>query len=363
MTSPMRWLAPVALLLACGNDHGAPKPDSNGAVDWSQPQTYAFGPYMLQPEQEITTDCVQITLQNDSDIYINEVDFDAMGPGFHHSNWFWVPESTFPGPNWNGTNSAQDDGTFNCNDRHFDQGVAGLFGGVLFAQSTQAQQESQQFPPGYAVKIPARSKLVSTIHLLNPGDNAITVTPSITLKPIPQSQLVKQLAGISFENHALALPPNMQSSFTVTCDMLGADQTPPQDWPTPTFKVYYALAHYHALGTGLTIEAIKPDTTSTTVYSTVNGIGDSLGAPIAPPFDFTGYTKLRVTCDYYNSTASTVVWGNGSEEMCVFLAFSDSGYNFAGGVPIDTNAGTGTLVDNVMTFTHNCDTLVANPVN
>ncbi|HEY1556471.1 MAG TPA: hypothetical protein VGF94_16665 [Kofleriaceae bacterium] len=361
----MRWLAfaVVLPLVACGNDHAAPQPDASNAIDWSKRVTFPFGPYMLQAEQEITADCVQITLNNDADIYINEVDFHTDGPGFHHSNWFWVPESTFPGPSWNGSNSSVDDGTYNCNDRHFDQGIAGLFGGVVFAQSTQSQQEAQQFPTGYAIKIPAHSKLVSTIHLLNPGDNSITVNPEISLTPIATSQLVRQLAGISFENEALALPPNMQSSFAVTCDMNGADQTPPQSWPAPDFKIYYALAHYHALGTGLTLEALKPDGTATTVYSTVNVIGDSLGAPIAPAFDFTGYQKLRFTCDYYNTTASTVVWGNGSEEMCVFLAFSDSTYNFGGGVVTDTNPGPGTMVDNVMTFTHACDTLIGNPLN
>ena len=357
MTAHMRTLLLAPLMcFACGTD--------SASVNWSDPQILRFGPYNLTPGEEITTDCVQITLNNTEDIYINSVAFDAAGPGMHHSNWFWVPESSFPGPHWNGKNSSTDDGTFTCSDRNFDQSVAALFGGVLFAQSTQAQQENQQFLPGYAIKIPAHAKLVAQIHLFNPGDNAITVKPSLTLTPIPESSLEKQLAGLSFEDHALSLPPNMQSSFLVDdCDLLGSDQNPPAPWPAPNFKIYYALAHYHQMGTGLTIEALKPDGTATPFYTTTDSIGDSLGAPIDPPFDFTGYTKLRFTCTYYNNTAATVVWGNGTQEMCVFLAFTDSTDNFGGGVPIDTNAGDGTMSNNVMSFTHKCDTVVANPLN
>ncbi|HTR54515.1 MAG TPA: hypothetical protein VMJ10_27680 [Kofleriaceae bacterium] len=347
-------IAPLLLLFACGTDNG---------VNWNDPQVLHFGPYSLDAEEEITTDCVQITLNNDTDLYINSVEFNS-GPGFHHSNWFWVPESSFPGPHWNGKNSSADDGTFTCTDRNFDQSVAALFGGVVFAQSTQAQHEDQQFPTGYAIKIAAHSKLVANIHLLNPGDNAITIKPTLTLTPIPESSLIKQLAGLSFEDHALGLPPNMQSSFAVdTCDLIGADQNPPAPWPTPTFKIYYALAHYHALGTGETIEAIKSDGTATPFYTTTSMIGDSLGAPIDPPFDFTGYTGLRFSCDYYNNTASTVVWGTGTNEMCVFLAFTDSDYNFGGGVPVETDPGPGTMNGNVMSFTHKCDTVIGNPLN
>ena len=87
------------------------------------------------------------------------------GPGFHHSNWLFVPASNpatgvigpFDGP----------DGTFTCADRGFDQAVAALKGGVLFAQSTQAQHDVQKFPAGAVIQIPAHSKIVATIHLLN----------------------------------------------------------------------------------------------------------------------------------------------------------------------------------------------------
>ena len=363
MTGRVRRLALLVLLAACGSDHGTPLPDGSAGADWSQPRTFAFGPFTLTPGEEITEDCVQITLGNDQDIYINTVDLET-GPGFHHSNWFFDPESWAHGPSWNGSNSAADDGTFKCSDRNFDQGIAAIYGGVLFAQSTQVQHEVQQFPPGKVVKIPAHSKLMANIHLLNPGDTTLQLTPTITLTAIPESQVTTKLSGMAFEDEALGLPPNARSRFTVdSCDLVGADQTPPAAWPAPNFKIYYALAHYHTLGTGMTIEAVKPDGTSATIFQTSAAVGDALGGPLDPPFDMTGYSKIRFSCDYLNTTPSTVAWGTGSNEMCVFLAFTDSPDNYGGGVAMASPPGTGTDVNGVMTYTHPCTTLFANPAN
>ena len=350
MTAPMRALGifvPILVLAlaACGTDYSSP----------DAARSYAFGPYTLQPSQEIADQCVQITLGNDEPLYVNRVDLDT-GPGFHHSNWFYVPAGdpksgaigAFPGP----------DGTFKCADRNFDQSVAASKGGVLFAQSTQAQQDSQAFPPDAAIYVPAHAKLIASIHMLNPGDTTLHLAPVIKLTPVPPAVVTHLLSGVAFENHALGLPPNAQSAFTQTCDLDPEWQflysKGRVDAPEPDFKLYYALAHYHALGTGMTIEAVKPDGTAATIYSTGAQIGDALGAPLTPPFDFTGYTQLRYTCTYYNNTAATVHWGIGNQEMCVFLAFSDSTYNWGGGEPDDQPPGTGDDVDGVMTYTHPC---------
>ena len=327
----------------------------------TDPQTYSFGPFDVAPSVEISTLCVQISLNNDTDLYINSIDLKT-GPGFHHSNWFWVPTHVFPGPHGLDDSSA-DDGTYTCTDRNFDQALAALYGGVLFAQSTQVQDQAQTFQPGMAVRVPARSKLVAQIHLLNAGDTALHLTPTITLDPIAQATVTTNLHGISFEDQALALPPNAQSKFTLDCDLDPNDASPPGAWGPPQFNIYYALAHYHALGTGLELDALMPDdATSTEVFATSAGIGDSLGGPVDPPFAMSQNTHLKFSCSYYNDTANVVTWGLGSEEMCVFLAFTDSPYNFGGGVTAPDAAGDPSVVDGVQEFTHAC-TVYAVPGN
>jgi len=337
----------LVLLASCGGTD-APAADA--------PRAYPFGPFTIHASEEISDQCVQITLHNDDVMYVNQVELET-GPGFHHSNWFFVPASDqdtgvlgpFDGP----------DGTFTCRDRGFDQAVAALKGGVIFAQSTQSPHDIQKFPAGAVIQVPAHSKLVSTIHLLNTSDATLTLNPTITLTPILEQNVAIKLAGVSFEDHALGLPPNKNSSFTVDCDLqpqwdiLHANGTVSS--ATPDFKLYYALAHYHALGTGMSIDAVAADdSTASSIYATEAQVGDALGGTLDPPFSMTGFSHLRFTCDYYNSTSNPVGWGINDQEMCVFLAFSDSAYNWAGGALDDDPPGPGTEVGNVMTYSHAC---------
>jgi hypothetical protein len=344
------WAAVVVASLAsaasfsCGGSAQAPAADA--AQDDSSPRSYAFGPYTLTPGEEITNDCVQITLHNDAPLYINQVHL-TTGAGFHHSNWFYVPEDKFIG-----SDGADTDGTFDCSSRNFDEAAAAIFGGVLFAQSTQDPDEIQQFPDGDVVTIPAHSKLFAQIHLLDVTDGNLSLSPTIALTPLPLAQVKTRLAGLSFEDMALALPPGQQSRFTIDCDLGSASQI--VSGGPPSFHIYYALAHYHALGTGLTFEAVTAAGSATTIYTTATHIGDTLGGELAPPFDFTGYTRLRVSCDYYNDTADVVNWGNGSAEMCVFLAFTDSKWDWGGGVTSPDAPGPMTLDGNVETYSHAC---------
>ena len=87
----MRLLALCLTVAACGESPSAPAP-----------QTFEFGPYTLAPGQEITGQCVSVTLGNEEPLYVNAVEL-TTGAGFHHSNWFWVPDTMFTGEDgtWN----------------------------------------------------------------------------------------------------------------------------------------------------------------------------------------------------------------------------------------------------------------------
>lgn len=301
-----------AVAVACSSS-SEPTPPIDAPV-----RSFDFGPFTVQAGEEVEDDCVQITLGNTEPVYVNQVEL-TTGPGFHHSNWLYVPEHIFAG----------EDGVFRCDDRDYNEAIAAVFGGVLFAQSTQAPHEIQQFPPGVAVKLPPRTKIVAQLHLLNATEAAIDLAPNITITSIPEADVATQLAGVSFQNQSLALPPMKASRFTVECDIGTRHRA--LFGRAPDFNLYYGLAHYHELGTGLAIEAVRADGTATTVYSTANNVGDVLGGPIAPAFSMVGYEKLRFYCDFYNPRSETVRWGIGDQEMCVFLAFSDSPYHWAGG--------------------------------
>ncbi|HEY5924379.1 MAG TPA: hypothetical protein VIV11_22030 [Kofleriaceae bacterium] len=303
---------------------------------------YEFGPFDVAAQEEVTSKCVQISLHNADTIFINSVEL-TTGPGFHHSNWFFVPEHRFAGA----------EGTFNCKDRDFNIAAAAATGGVFFAQSTQSTHEVQAFPTGMAIPLPPRTKLIGQIHLLNRSDEDLVINPSLKLTPIPEAEVTKKLAGISMEFHPLSLPPRKQSRFTVDCDLEPyRDVEKNRDLD---FNIYYTLAHYHQYGTRMLLEAVTPTDTASTIYTTTNSIGDALGGPLLPPFPMTGNTRLRLTCEYYNNTDAMIYYGNGDGEMCVFLAFSDSPWLWGGGVLDETPDPTsGVDQGGVMTFTRNC---------
>jgi hypothetical protein len=334
---PAAYLAAVALAVALALGVSACTSDDVSG-------RYSFGPFDIAANQEVVGACVQISLHNSEALYVQSVEL-TTGPGFHHSNWLFVPDTEFAG----------NDGTFPCADRGYNEEMAAALGGVLFAQSTQLPHETQAFPAGVAIRIPPQSKIMAQIHLLNAQDAALHLTPTIQLTTIARSEVKTLLSAIAFEDQALALPSHKQSRFSIECDLAPLyNQRFQHD---PDFKVYYALAHYHTLGIGLQLEAIKPDGTAATVFSTAHQVGDTLGGPVAPSFDMTGYTRLRLTCDFVNPRDTVVGWGVGDQEMCVFLAFSDSKANW-GGAAVTTDPGTPTTgTDGVVSYSQRCAVL------
>jgi hypothetical protein len=316
-------------MAACGGDPSLP-----------EAQTFEFGPYTLAPGQEINGQCVSVTLHNEEPLYINAVEL-TTGPGFHHSNWFWVPDTDFVG----------EDGTWRCNDRDYDEAIAGLKGGVLFAQSTQAQHEIQAFPAGAATLIPPHARILAGTHLLNAGDEMVSL--SLALKITPVAKPTTLLTPTSFTNESIALPPHRTSRFTVDCDIASPHQN--LTGKPPGFSFYYALAHYHELGRGITLEGLRADGSSALIYSTTNAVGDALGGTIDPQFSMAGFSKIRFTCQFENPRDTVVTWGVGDKEMCTFLAFTDSEYTWAGGVL--TRTETPTIVDHgdYIEYTYGCD--------
>jgi hypothetical protein len=327
-----RW-SWLVLLCGCGGGEASAPPA----------QTLEFGPFELAPGQEITSQCVSATLDNDEPLFINSVEL-TTGPGFHHSNWFWVPESRFGGP----------DGAWRCGERNYDEAVAGIEGGVLFAQSTQAPHEIQQFDPGVAIVIPPRSKIVAGTHLLNPSDATSSVALALTITPIAEP--TTKLSGMAFQNQGIALPPLRASRFTLECDIGTAFDN---IGTSRDYQIHYVLPHYHELGTGITLEALRPDGSSTMIFENTARVGDALGRPITPTFGMAEYSRLRFSCNYDNQSTNVIGWGNGDGEMCVFLAFTDSTHHSTGGVlgptPPTSEVDRGAFVE----FTHDCVVVLA----
>jgi hypothetical protein len=258
--------------------------------------------------------CFSWTLNNEASIWVNKVRFEAT-LGLHHSNWFFVRETTFPG----------DDGLWRCRDRSFDSVAAAVSGGVLFAQSTQAAGEEQAFPEGVAIRIPARSVIVGELHVLNTYGEDLDVEATMHLDTIPDHVVTTRLNGLAFDYLDLQLPPRMQSEFTMECDF-----SIPNAGPID-FGVHYILPHYHELGVGMRVEIIGGARDGDILWEGYNSIGEPLGDVFDPPLDLAGATGMRVTCLYDNPRDEVVRYGIGDQEMCLALLFTDSPWVWGGG--------------------------------
>lgn len=318
-------------LAGCGGD-------GPGAPD---PQTFTFGPFELDPGEEMFGDCVSAPLNNDEPIYVNAVDLVTQS-GFHHSNWFWVPETMFAGP----------DGVWNCDSRSYDEVVAGAAGAVLFAQSTQSITEQQKFPDGLVIPIPPHAKIVSGIHMLNASDSPLETSLELTITPIAPDDVTVKLKTMALMYRPLALPPRRKSEVSVECDIGDLHQ---RLVGTPVdFNIFYSLPHYHSLGKGYEVVAVGGPSGDVVIASSNGQIGEPLGQNIEPAFSLEGFQKVRFTCKFDNPTDATVRWGIGDGEMCVWQGFTDSIYKWGGQT---SPGGTTQMVDDgeIVHFTHPCD--------
>lgn len=304
-----------------------------------EPLVHAFDEFTTGPGEEVKGLCQSWTLGNDTDLWVNAVELvqDAQS---HHSNWTFVPEDQFDGP----------DGVWPCQDRGYDQLSAAVVGGVLYAQSTQAAREVQKFPDGAVVRIPARSRIIGDIHLLNVGQEPVTGHVELAIYAIPEGDVRVKLAPFHMTYEALAIPPRTRSRFEGTCstDDLGLDGGEP-------FSLYYVLPHTHALGRRFFFDPMDGEGDDELLFDVEGFNGEARGRAYDPPIEMGGATGLRFGCEFDNPRDETVTWGFGDLEMCEMLGFIEAPFAFESRIEEAVPAGE---VDGMPVFTGACDTLV-----
>jgi len=312
------WLL-CSLLVACEIPE-EPYPESPGPLpDPQMPDDaqaagqvlHAVQPFALEGSQETMT-CYSWTVDNDAPLYVQDVTFQN-GGSFHHSNWFVVPEDVYPG----------EDGFWPCAERDFNDISAALAGTVLFAQSTQAQREAMAFTEGAVIRIPARSKIVAGVHLLNLGPDPRETAAWLSLDAIHPALVETILSPLMLSYRDLDIPPMTQSRFTGTC--LG-----PANSDEP-FELHYVLPHYHRTGTSASMTVFASG--EPTVVLDHEGFGASpMGKSFDPPLSFHNVGGFEFSCSYDNPHDESLSWGVGIHEMCVFLAFASTTEILVGGI-------------------------------
>lgn len=270
----------------------------------------------LEAGEERNGLCYSIALGNDEPIFVDSVDF-RTGPGWHHSNWFFSTEEYFDGP----------DGAWDCDERQFSEVAATLAGGVLFAQSTQAQAEVQSLPPGVAIAIPAHARVIGQIHLINATPEAAVAEGLLKIHHVHRDTVVTRVSAMLLTFYPLKIPPSRRSEFRTRCDLTTAMGAP------PAFNFYWLLPHYHALGERMKLDALGGSLDGTTIFETQADVGDPGGQMLDPRFAMLGADGLEYGCRYDNTTDHEIQWGIHAEnEMCMMLGFTDSPKHIVAGV-------------------------------
>lgn len=313
---PMRSFLGVSFValtvVGCGGSDGPCDPTA-GACTFEKDVSTMTVPAGHEDENT----CQSWTLGNPTELWVHTIGQSNNG-GYHHANWFFVPDDQF----------EVADGSWTCSDQHFDELAAALEGGYLFALSTQSQTEEQQLPDGAAIRIPPYSRIIGASHLLNASDSDVKTTMHLAISTIPVEQVTAKLAPARIQYQDLHIDPVAKSSFTTECDLRTAYGKVHANEPFQ-YQLYYTLSHYHVLGMYQQLEVMGGPHDGEVVMRH-DGFGNNAGTAITPFVDLAalGANGLRMTCGYDNPRNAEVGWGIGDQEMCVIAlqAVTDIGW-------------------------------------
>jgi hypothetical protein len=284
--------------------------------------THSFGTFELEPFEE-RQGCVAWTLENEASVYVERFEFQS-GGSFHHSNWFVVPENTYPGP----------DGFFDCGERGFDELASAAAGTVVFAQSTQADFEEQFLGAGIVIKVPPRHKLVAGVHMLNLSAATTVTHLRLTMDIIHPGDIKTIVSPFRMNYLDLQIPAQRASHHTASCDFASAYERI-ADRPFD-LKLYWVLPHYHYLGNYFDLSIVGGPRDGESLLRLEQFDAEPHGKAFDPPIDLTGAQGLAVTCGYDNPRPVDVGYGVGDQEMCVMLGFAESATLMDGSVNRDS---------------------------
>lgn len=323
---------------------------------------HTFQAFSVDPGQEITGTCQSWTVNNDTELWVNAVEMENDG-AFHHSNWLFVPDTDYVGP----------DGTWTCSDRPltpggtggYDELQAAVAGGVLFAQSTQATKQVQKFPEGVAVRLPPHVRILGGTHILNTSTKPLTTSLTMHLYTIDRADVHVPLAPFRLSYMDLHIQPHAISNFTGECDVSAALPTgTPGDLD---MDLYYVMPHYHALGHSFQLQRFGGTNDGEVLYDLGQFDREAHSKTYDPPVAMRGSKGFRFTCGFQNPYSVEVRWGVGdiatdptAGEMCVMLGFQRSNYAFDGHVLAPADPTTNTLVsqaNGVYNYAYTCGVL------
>ncbi len=306
----MRWIALSILLMACGGGTDATGAGSGGGGNAgggnggsgnsggaSNKLTVTIGPIAVASGEE-RTQCVVKKLGNAQDVQIGRMD-NSISSSSHHMIVYKTNEPEQPDP-------------FDCDP--FTDTLNPDKGAPLMI--TQKHEDFLELPSGVAYSLPAGQNIRLELHYINTTASKVNVNASSTFTVLPDASVQNSADLLFIGTIDISLPANTETKVGPLFFKM------PSDFDQPNF--FAITGHTHSLGKNVSVDAVQDASDpGTPVYDVPGWLWDEPETVVHdPPFQVPADGGFRFTCDYQNTSTSTVTFGESAKkEMCFFWTY------------------------------------------
>lgn len=189
-------------------------------------------------------------------------------------------------------------------------GCTGVSFGDIYTYVGTVGTKDLPMPEGVAAKIPAGSQIVFGLHVNNPGTGPLSGHSAVEIKVPARSQVVDVAEVIAVLNPSLQIPPGKVVQ-TADCTM-AADAT-----------IFAVMPHMHLMGKHMTTTTVHDGAPGPKLLDADYVFTEQLYTPLTPAVRLSKGDKIHVECDYENTTAKTMTFGESTNdgEMCITFAY------------------------------------------
>ncbi len=288
-------LALVLSFVACSKSEGPAAPTG---VPSGTTYSLGFGPITVQPGEE-NTQCLILNLGNPDPIHVGQI-HNVLSNGSHHMIVYRSAETT------------EQTTPFDC--VPFTDTLDPTKGSTLMV--TQKHDDTLTLPAGVGFTLDANQMIRIELHYINPSPAVLEVQASTTFVTMDDSQFQNEADFLFIGDPDITIPPNSKTTLGPIFFAL-----PPEYAGSQFFAI---TGHEHSLGTNVTVSvATGPTDPGTPVYDVPGWLWSEPATVTSdPPFTVPENGGFTFTCDWTNTTTSTVSFGeSATNEMCFFWAY------------------------------------------
>ncbi len=258
--------------------------------------TISFGPVAVPPGTE-RTQCITKRLGNTGVLHVGEI-HNELSVGSHHMIVYRTTATT------------EQLEPYDC--QPFTDTLSQTGGGPIMI--TQKKSDSLVLPKGVAFAFDPDQMIRLEVHYINPTQSEEMVQAHATFVPMPDAEFQNE-AGLLFAGTtSVLLPPNQATSVEKLIDM-------PADLVGKQFFGF--TGHVHQMGTNVRVLMSQGLGPATSAYDVPNFTWSEPPTEYHdPPLVLPPSGAFDITCDYQNTSTSTIHFGESAQdEMCFFWAY------------------------------------------